>query len=101
MRLLPQPLFRYGSEDSEVVDGALYAFVQGTDPEVILRLEARQTDDGPEWQYALARMNSVKFVAQYQGREVWRRELCVWKDVKSGGEPYVSFGPFHASATDR
>lgn len=99
LRLLAQPLFRYGSDDSDVIDGALYAFVQGTDPEVFLLIEARKVAGGHEWQYALARMNSVKFVAHYQGQEIWRRELSVWKAVKSGREPYAAFGPFRRDAS--
>ncbi|MFK8115010.1 MAG: hypothetical protein AB8B91_22605 [Rubripirellula sp.] len=98
LRLLAQPLFRYGSDDSNVIDGSLYAFVQGTDPEVFLLIEARKVSGGVEWQYALARMNSVKFVARYQEQEVWRKERSIWKDVKSGREPYTAFGPFRGEA---
>ena len=101
LRLLTQPLFRYGSDDSEVIDGSLYAFVQGTDPEVFLLIEARKVAGGVEWQYALARMNSVKFVAQYQGQEIWRRERSIWKQVKSGREPYTAFGPFRGNVVNR
>lgn len=44
LRLLPQPLFRYESTDPDVVNGAVFAFVTsaGTDPEVILMIEARK-----------------------------------------------------------
>lgn len=101
LRLLTQPLFRYGDPDSEVIDGSLYAFVQGTDPEVLLLVEAIKTAEGVEWRYALARMNSVKFVARYQGQEVWRKERSVWKDVKSGRQPYTSFGPFRGNLANR
>ena len=101
MRLLAQPLFRYGSDDSDVIDGALYAFVQGTDPEVFLLIEARKVARGHEWHYALARMNSVKFVARYQRQEVWRRERSIWREVKSGRAPYTSFGPFRGNVTNQ
>jgi len=101
LRLLAQPLFRYGSDDSDVIDGALYAFVQGTDPEVFLLIEARKVAGGHEWYYALARMNSVKFVAHYEGQEIWRRELSIWKVVKSGREPYAAFGPFRRDAPNQ
>lgn len=101
LRLLAQPLFRYGSDDSEVIDGSLHAFVQGTDPEVFLLIEARKIASGVEWQYALARMNSVKFVARYQGQEIWRRERSIWREVKSGREPYTAFGPFRGNVTNQ
>ena len=34
LRLLAQPVFRYGDDASDVIDGMLFVFVQGTDPEV-------------------------------------------------------------------
>ena len=44
LRLLPTPITRYGKPGGAPVDGALYAFVEGTDPEVFLFLEcARMT----------------------------------------------------------
>ena len=39
---LSQPLYRYGGDDSGVLDGGLFVFVQGTDPEVFLLIEARR-----------------------------------------------------------
>lgn len=101
LRLLVQPLFRYGGDGSDVIDGSLHAFVQGTDPEVFLLIEARKVDGGAEWHYALARMNSVQFVARYQGEEVWRKERSIWKSVKSGREPYTSFGPFRGATSNQ
>ena len=57
-------------------------------------VEARKDDGQWKWQYALARMNSIAFVAHYQGREVWRTETWPWGKVKNGRETYTSFGPF-------
>src|SRR5207253_5245438 len=36
LRLLPQPVFRYGRPDGAVVDGAMFAYCTGTNPEVLL-----------------------------------------------------------------
>src|SRR5262245_26575430 len=41
LRLLPTPVYRYQDEASQVVDGAVFAFVHGTDPEAFLVLECR------------------------------------------------------------
>lgn len=41
LRLLTQPVYRYALPGDGVFDGALLAFVQGTDPEVLLLLEVR------------------------------------------------------------
>lgn len=101
LRLLAQPLYRYGRDDSEVLDGSLFVFVQGTDPEVFLMIEARKNGHQWQWQYALARMNSVRFVARFQEQEVWRTEILPWAIVKNVQEPYTSFGPFELESSTR
>ncbi len=71
LRLLPRPISRYGAPGSNLIDGALFAFVLGTDPEVFLFLEARPGKEGPEWQYALAPMTIYPLKGSYQGKAVW------------------------------
>lgn len=88
LRLQTQPLARYGGKPGEVADGALFNFVQGTDPEVLLLIETRQTKTGLAWYYALARMNSVTFIVDHKGKEVWRTETLPWDTVFNGKEPY-------------
>lgn len=78
MRLLTQPIYRYeiSDENLPVVDGAVFTFVwtAGTDPEVLLAIEARRTDQGVRWFYAPARFTNREAWVQYQGREVWRAD---------------------------
>jgi hypothetical protein len=100
MRLLSQPIYRYPGNSSLVADGAIFVFVQGTDPELFLLVEARQVKDNWEWQYALARMNSVQFVARYQNRKVWQVDIWPWSKTKNGREPYTQFGPFERPAAN-
>jgi hypothetical protein len=73
-RLLPQPLYRYQSTDPDVLDGAVFAFVSsaGTDPEVLLVLEAVRPSGGGEfaWHYALARFTDMKLSVRQNGKEV-------------------------------
>jgi hypothetical protein len=57
LRLLNQPAHRYASPEQNVLDGGLFAFVEGTDPEAWIVLEATAADAGPKWRYALVRMN--------------------------------------------
>jgi hypothetical protein len=73
LRLLPNPLFRYESTDPAVLDGALFAFVTsaGTDPEVIVAIEARQTGDGYQWQYLVARFSDLDVFVKLKDEEVW------------------------------
>lgn len=74
LRLLPQPLFRYQSSSTDIVDGALFAFVCtiGTDPEIFLQLEARADTNGPKWHCSLARFSHQNLFVRYKDREIWK-----------------------------
>jgi len=73
LRLLPQPLYRYESTDPDVSDGALFTLVSsaGTDPEIILVLEARKTQSGPQWVYGAARFSDMNLRLKHKGQDVW------------------------------
>ena len=71
LRMLTTPIARYGKAGSTAEDGALFAFVEGTDPEVFLFVEARPGRDGLEWHYALAPMGCWAVKVQLKGRPVW------------------------------
>jgi hypothetical protein len=74
LRLLPQPLFRDQSTDPDVLDGALFTFVTsaGTDPEVMLLIEARRKNAGEphSWQYAIGRFSDLQLWVRHKGKEV-------------------------------
>jgi hypothetical protein len=71
LRLLPTPISRYGKAGASPEDGALFAFVLGTDPEAFLFIEARAGANGLEWQYAFAPMTCWALKAEHKGRSVW------------------------------
>jgi hypothetical protein len=71
LRLLPTPISRYGESGTKLIDGALFAFVIGTDPEVFLFLEARTGKEGLQWEYALAPMTVFAVKGSYQGKAIW------------------------------
>lgn len=80
LRLLTTPVYRYPADDLPpgIVDGAIFAFVQGTDPEVLLVVEARE--QAPEmlcWHLGLARMSMVPLSVSRDGEEIWRTEWAV------------------------
>lgn len=91
LRLLPQPIHRYATGDDGIVDGGMFVFVQGTDPEVFVLLEARSDGDSVRWYFAAARMNSVGFQLRYKDREVWRAEIMPWRDISEHSKPYTTF----------
>ncbi len=92
IQLMSQPLFRYEAGDPEVIDGALFAFVEGTDPDVFLCLEARLVKDKPSWQYGLARVVRLPVAVSYQGKKVWVADLLsVPETYDQTKKPYSVF----------
>ena len=76
LRMFPQPIYRYHGPDPELLDGALFVFVQGTDPETLLMLEAVRTQTGLQWQYDLVRRTSAALEGRYQGKTVWEAPMA-------------------------
>jgi hypothetical protein len=71
LRLLPRALYRYADEESGVIDGSVFAFVHGTDPEAFLVLEAIDRDGERSWRYALAPMTCWAVQVTHNDVEVW------------------------------
>jgi hypothetical protein len=71
MRLMPTPLYRYSSKKYGVIDGAMFALVRATDPDVLLLIEAVQQDaDTQAWRYSIGRMHSFPLKVLLDGDEV-------------------------------
>jgi len=73
LRPLTSPLYRYEDVAKEVVDGAIFSFANGTNPEVLLVLEARQTKAAAVWRYGLVQMTGAAVAVQLDGKQVWQR----------------------------
>jgi hypothetical protein len=66
-------LHRHDTSDSPISrGGALFAFCQGTDPQLLLLIEARQSGAGYRWEYAVAGFSNMDLYFRLDGREVWR-----------------------------
>lgn len=74
LRLLSTPVFRYQSkpksQDQSVVDGAIFCFVQGTDPEILLMVEAVQREDALHWEFSVGRMSRFQLEIRHRGEVV-------------------------------
>jgi hypothetical protein len=71
LRLLSKPLIRYGADNSDTLDGALFVHAHGTDPELMIVIEALRSGDGYEWSYSLAPMTGYALKASLDGTKVW------------------------------
>ncbi len=91
LRLLTQPIYRYEAPPAGVIDASLFAFVQGTDPDLFLLLEARESGGKSTWQFAATRMNSVALALRYNDKEIWSVDVLPWSDVNGHRQAYTSF----------
>jgi hypothetical protein len=60
LRLMTTPLYRYEDAESELVDGAIFAFAYGTNPELLAIMEARGPKDAAKWHVAFARCGTAE-----------------------------------------
>jgi hypothetical protein len=79
LRLLPRPIYRSdvdrksqpAAAERDVLDGALFGFVEGTDLEIVLSIRAAKTATGHRWEYALARMSDFRLAVRHGETAVW------------------------------
>ena len=94
LRLLSQPVHRYSSPAYGVLDGALFAWVEATDPELFLLLESREVGGAAQWKFALARMASVHLTASLAGRTVWEVDTIPFSEYRNRPDkPYTLLMP--------
>ena len=83
LRLLARPLLRYDSKERNVLDGAVFAFVLGTNPEVLLSVEAIDDQSEPYWQYRFTRLTIYELKALRKKKQVWSAERRLAHEMES------------------
>jgi hypothetical protein len=86
LRLLTKPLVRFGDDQTDTLDGALFTLAHGTDPELLIVVEALRTDGQYRWHYSLAPMTGYALKATLDDRPVW--EASWRKPPYSPREPF-------------
>lgn len=72
LRFLPQPMIRYEPKATQLLDGAIFNFAKGTNPEVLLVIEATVDSDGTkQFEYAPVRMTSRECWLIMDNKKVW------------------------------
>ena len=80
LRLLTQPIYRYPEEIKGVIDGAVFSFVVGTDPEIFVLLEVQKKPESsqPTWSMAPIRFTGAGISLKRNEKTLWHRD--VWKE---------------------
>jgi hypothetical protein len=88
LRVLRAPLYRYPAAKEGVIDGALFALVSeaGTDPEVLLLIEAREEQGKARWEYALGRFSDCEIHVWLAGMDGKKKE--VFTSIPSEENPF-------------
>jgi hypothetical protein len=88
LRLMPRPIHRFQAPAARVVDGAIFLFAFGTNPEVILLIEANKGKTGEAaWQYGFGRLTSAAPAVSLDKQEVWSE---VYKPIMTAPDPYYN-----------
>jgi hypothetical protein len=87
LRLLTTPIYRYSATAQSILDGAVFAFVQGTNPEVLMLVEADARAPAAVWRYGFARMSCFFLRVQKGSELVWKADREPVPTTDSGS-PY-------------
>lgn len=85
LRLMPQPIYRYPESTRGALDGAMFAFVMGTDPELLVIVEAVE-DAAAQWRIGFVHFTNAPVEAQLNDSKIFTAERC---------PPMQSTGPHH------
>jgi hypothetical protein len=93
LRRLEQPLHAYSDAAAGVLDGGLYVLANGTNPEILLFVEARKSTDGKAaWRFAVGRLAHAELHLLYDGKEVFAAPRADRARLSGSDKPYwVSF----------
>jgi hypothetical protein len=71
LRLLSQPIHRYSDTERGIVDGSMFVFANGTNPEIALLLEVVQVGSKTEWRMGFARIGHAEMHVEIAQKSVW------------------------------
>jgi hypothetical protein len=91
LRLMARPLQQYEATDGSGREGALFAFVTTTDPEILLVIESRKGANGREWVWACARMHFRPLQLKLDDKLVWEVPAAAppWDKIRGPEGQYV------------
>ena len=88
LRLLPPPVHRYSDPEGGLLDGAMFFFAHGTNPEVVMLIEAREEGDAHRWKCTFARLGHAEMHVVSGEEDLWNAERV---ERPEPTEPYWLF----------
>jgi hypothetical protein len=85
LRLVSHPIDRYAEAATGLMDGAIFIYANGTNPEVLLLIEARRREGLLNWSYAAAPLARASVTLSLDQEDVWTHKS---KDVPSPEDTY-------------
>ena len=73
LRFMPQPIHRYDDTSSGLIDGALFTYAWGTNPEAIAVVECQRKRSKSTWRYGFLPITVARIEAKLEGEKVWSR----------------------------
>ena len=86
---MPQPGPSLSAHRRPSISRALFAFADGTDPEVLLLLEARRTAGVEQWYFAAARLNQLHVQLFHDEQKVWEAPYLTRTEWRNREKPYL------------
>lgn len=88
LRLMSNPAHRYADADAGLVDGALFIFAYGTNPEAVLAVECRRSaENAAGWHYGFSRLTAADIVARIGEQIAW----VTPPRSRTASDPYMNF----------
>ncbi|MBC8354334.1 MAG: hypothetical protein H8E66_20255 [Planctomycetes bacterium] len=102
LRMMTRPIYRYEiDKPDKVQDGAIFAYATGTDPEVLLVIEAFGDAGRYAWQYAFVRRSSGGLEGRIRNKIVWVAEKYPQKKNRQSNHVEFSRPLDEVLATER
>ena len=85
LRLVPTAIYEYSIPEEGVSYGGVFSLCQGTDTELLVIVEARQTEGKAEWHYAFAPFTDYQLAVSIDDERVWESPEGT---VSENGKPH-------------
>lgn len=82
---MPTAIYEYSIPKEGVDYGGVFSLCQGTDTELLVLVEARQTDGKADWYYAFAPFTDYQLAVSIDGEKIWESPEGT---VSENGKPH-------------